>query len=229
MTLPDVEQMLQKIGHNESWFFFLSFSFSLCTGSSRRHQQRHSQATSAGQRGSVQQCTAALPHAELGLPAALFPAALPAHLSAVSGPLLARERSILHKLAACTASAAASSLAEPETEPGKWPAAPAPWPAAPTLQGVPPRSAAAVGSRHWHWTHRLDSYPWNTSFFRRCTGKVKRQLLRYPKHTPLPPGGLLEATFCRGSAEPFISTNRILLIVQNLLYSYAFNILKHLP
>lgn len=143
MTLPAVNQMFQ----NRSERILNAFFFSCCTGSSRRHQQRHSQATSAGQRGSVQQRTAALPYTELGLSAAVLPATLPAHLSAVSGPLLARERPILHKLAACAASAAASGLAEPETEPGKWPAAPAPWPAAPALQGIPPRSAAAFGSR----------------------------------------------------------------------------------
>lgn len=100
-------------------------------GSSRRYQQWDSQATSAGERGpvSLHQRPTALPHPELRLSAAVLSSALPAHLPAVSGPLLARQRPVLYQLTACPTAAAAPWLARPEAEPGEQLAAPAPRPA----------------------------------------------------------------------------------------------------
>ena len=143
-------------------------------GPSRRHQQRDSQATSAGRRGpeSLHQRPSALPHAELGLPAPVLPPALPAHLPAVSGPLLARQRPVLHQLPARPAAAAAPGLAGPEAEPGERPAAPAPQPAPPAVPGVPQGSAPTVRPRHRHGTVGLYPYPWNTSLFRRRSGEA---------------------------------------------------------
>lgn len=162
------------------YYFFLcvqAYTFPPCAplpGSPRRHQQWDSQATSAGRRGpeSLRERPAALPHTELGLPAPVLPPALPAHLPAVSGPLLARQRPLLPQLAARPAAAAAPGLAGPEAESGERPAAPAPQPAPPAVPGLPQGSAATVRPRPRHGTVRLYPYPWNTSLFRRCSGEA---------------------------------------------------------
>lgn len=151
--------------------------FSLCPplpGPSRRHQQWDSQATSAGRRGpeSLHERPSALPHTELGLPAPVLPPALPAHLPAVSGPLLARQRPVLPQLPARPAAAAAPGLAGPEAGSGERPAAPAPQPAPPAVPGVPQGSAPTVRPRHRYGTVGLYPYPWNTSLFRRRSGEA---------------------------------------------------------
>lgn len=137
-------------------------------GPPRWHQQRDSQVTSAGRRGSesLHERPSALPHAELGLPAPVFPPTLPAHLPAVSGPVLARQRPVLPELAARPAAVAAPGLAGPEAGPGERPAAPAPQPAPPAVPGVPQGGAATVRPRHRHGTVGLYPHPWNTSPFR---------------------------------------------------------------
>lgn len=149
-------------------FTLKDFNFYLPTGPSRWHQQWDSQATSAGRRGSesIHERSSALPHAELGLPASVLPPALPAHLPAVSGPLLSRQRPVLSQLPARPATAAAPELARPEAESGERPAAPAPQPPAPAVPGVPQGSAAAVRPRLRYRTVGLYPYPWNTSLFR---------------------------------------------------------------
>lgn len=137
-------------------------------GPSRRHQQWDSQATSAGRRGpeSVHERPSTLPHAELRLPAPVLPTALPAHLPAVSGPVLARQRPLLPELPARPAAVAAPGLAGAEAGPGERPAAPAPQPATPVVPGVPQGSASTVRPRHRHRTVGLYPNPWNTSPFR---------------------------------------------------------------
>lgn len=146
----------------------------LLPGPPRRHQQWDSQATSTGQRGpeSLHERPSALPHTELGLPAPVLPPALPAHLPAVSGPLLARQRPVLPQLTARPAAAAAPGLAGPEAGSGERPAAPAPQPASPAVPGVPQGSAATVRPRHRYGTVGLYPYPWNTSLFRRRSGET---------------------------------------------------------
>lgn len=143
------------------------------TGPSRRHQQRDSQATSVGRRGpeSLHKRPAALTHTELGLPAPVLPPALPAHLSAVSGPLFARQRPVLPQFPARPAAAAAPGLVGPETGTRERPAAPAPQPAPPAMPGLSQGSAPTVRPRHRLGTVGLYPYPWNTSLFRRRSGE----------------------------------------------------------
>lgn len=144
-------------------------------GPSRRHQQRDSQATSTRRRGpeSLHKRPSAFPHTEFGLPAPVLPPALSAHLPAVSGPLLARQRPVLPQLPARPASAAAPGMAGPETGSGERPAAPASQPAPPAVPGVPQGSAPTVRPWHRHRTVGLYPYPWNTSLFRRRSGEVE--------------------------------------------------------
>lgn len=148
--------------------------FPYLPGSSRRHQQWDSQATSAGQRGpeSLHERPSALPHTELGLPASVLSPTLPAHLPAVSGPLLARQRPILPQLPARPTAATAPGLAGPEAGSGERPAASAPQPAPPVVPGVSQGSAPAIRPRHRYGIVGLYPYPWNTPIFRRRAGEA---------------------------------------------------------
>ena len=118
-------------------------------GPPRRHQQRDSSAPSAGRRGpeSVHQRPAALPHAQLRLPASILPATLPAHLPTVSGPVLARQRPVLSELPARPAAAPAPGLAGPEAEPGEQFTPSAPRLAPPAVSGVSQGGAPTFGPR----------------------------------------------------------------------------------
>lgn len=151
----------------------MTFPFSLA-GPPRWHQQRDSKATSAGRRGSesLHERPSAFPHAELGLPAPVLPPTLPAHLPAVSGPVLTRQWPVLPELSARPAAVPAPRLAGPEAGPGKRPAAPAPQPAPPTVPGVPQGGAPTVRSRHWYGTVGLYPHPRNTSPFRWRSGEA---------------------------------------------------------
>lgn len=143
-------------------------------GPSRRYQQRDSQATSTGRRGaeSLHKRPSALSHTELGLPAPVLPPTLPAHLPAVSGPILARQWPVLPQLPARPAPAAAPRLVGSEAGAGERPAAPAPQPAPPVVPGLPQGSAPTVRPWHRHGTLGLYPYPWNTSLFRGRSGEA---------------------------------------------------------
>lgn len=148
--------------------------FPYLPGSPRRHQQWDSQATSAGRRGpeSLHERPSALPHAELGFPAPVLSPTLPANLPAVSGPLLARQRSILPQLPARPTAATAPGLAGPAAGSGERPAASAPQLAPPVVPGVSQGSAPTIRPRHRYGTVGLYPYPWNTSIFRRRSGEA---------------------------------------------------------